>query len=313
MSANTSDIKQVSYLCGECGATRNLNIDKDVHLQRRELEINGLASYIDVHARKDGTNPHGIKLFIDGNFHVRTNNVLKVKTPAKSKPSAIPMPGFKTKNLTTKYDWKSWTKLELEIKTDNLKFVLELDREMDDSEVGHSMTVSSELGSVICTLDAVIDENSAEMTDYIEGWIQSFVNSIELASSLHRDLIPEVLRYIDHHVHRRITYSDEIIISILIDKSSILIPDQETMTMIAKYGPAMSLIGLDPDKLSTIAMKLTEYDQFSMIDIQKILESEIDQEAELEEEFVVLALFYLISLDAFDYKLSYLQAPKTEN
>ena len=90
MSGNT-DIKLVSYLCSSCSQTRNLNIDKVVHLQRRELEINGLASYIDVHARKDGTDPHGSKLFIDRNFHVRTNNALKVKTVAKS-ASAIPMP-----------------------------------------------------------------------------------------------------------------------------------------------------------------------------------------------------------------------------
>lgn len=303
-----ANIQKVSYLCGECGQTRNINIDRDVHLQRRELEINGLASYIDVHADKNGTSRHGIKIFVDKNFHVRTNNVLKVKDQ-KTVKSAIPMPGFKTKNLTTKYQWDSWSKLELEIKTENLKFVLEQEGSGDGS-AGSTISTVSELGSVHCELDVVVDENAPEILEYISGWMSTFCNSLELASSLHVDLIPEILRYIDHHAHRAITYSDEIIITILIDRSSILIPDKETMQMIAKYGPAMSLIGLNPDKLSSIAAKLYELDQFSMIDIQKILESEIERDAELEEEFIVLALFYLLSLDAFDYKLSYLQTSK---
>ncbi|MHA2502563.1 MAG: hypothetical protein ACXAE3_06830 [Candidatus Kariarchaeaceae archaeon] len=304
--AVNSDIQKVSYLCSECSQTRNLNIDRVVHLQRRELDVNGLASYIDVHAKKDGTDPHGSKLFIDKNFHVRTNNALKVKTAAKS-PSAIPMPGMRTTNLTTKYGWSSWTGLELELKSESLKFLLEHEMDLDDEHIGHTIEITSELGSVVCTIEAVIPENAPEQKEYLAGWMQSFVNKMELASSLHRDLIPEVLRYLDHHVHRRITYLDQTIISILIDRSSILIPDKDTMRMIAKYGPAMSLIGLDPEKLSSIATKLCELDQFSMIDIQHILESELDRDSELEEEFVVLALFYLLSLDAFDYKLSYLQ------
>lgn len=311
MSSN-SDIKQVSYLCSQCGQTRKLNIDRDVHLQRRELEVNGLASYIDVHADKGGTSRHGIKIFIDKNFHVRTNNVLKIKSVAP-KTGAIPMPGFKTREISTKYDWNSWLDLELEIKTENLKFVLELDRELEQNQTTSKITAESELGSVICSIDALTDDPSAETLLNIEGWIKSLVNSLELASAIHVDLIPEILRYIDHHGHRRITYTDEIIVSILIDKSSILIPDQKTMKMIAKYGPAMSLIGLNPEQLSKIADKLCEYDQFSMIDIREILESELEVESELEEEFIVLALFYLISLDAFDYKLSYLQQTVKSN
>ena len=197
-----SDIRLVSYLCSECSQTRNLNIDRVVHLQRRELEVNGLASYIDVHARKDGTEPHGSKLFIDKNFHVRTNNALKVKTAEKSKLS-IPMPGMKITNLTTKYDWTSWTKLELELRSESLKFLLEHEKELDADHIGYEITIISELGSVESKINAVIPETAPEQKEYIAGWMQSFVNKMELASSLHRDLIPEVLRYLDHHVHRR--------------------------------------------------------------------------------------------------------------
>ncbi|MHA2250268.1 MAG: hypothetical protein ACXAD7_07895 [Candidatus Kariarchaeaceae archaeon] len=309
MASDSSKTRMVGYVCGQCKQTRKLNIDADVHLNRRELSVNGLASYIDVHADKEGLKRHGIKLFIDGNFHVRTNNVLEIKdTPKEASPvPSIPMPGLKTKNLTTRFAWDSWNRLELELKTEKLKFVLELVSESSTPEDDSQITITSELGSVVCNLNPVYNESSPEVLEYIKSWMTSFCNSLELASSLHVDLIPEVLRYLDHHSHRRLTYNDEVVISILIDKAAILIPDKETMMMIAKYGPAMKLIGLNPDNLSSIAQKLCEEDQFSMVDIQKILEKELKKGAELEEEEIVIALFYLITMDAFDYKLSYLK------
>ncbi|MFV2016335.1 MAG: hypothetical protein ACC656_12955, partial [Candidatus Heimdallarchaeota archaeon] len=81
----------------------------------------------------------------------------------------------------------------------------------------------------------------------------------------------------------------------------------------ARYGPALKLIGLDPVILGRIAEKLCEQDQFSMIDIQKILESELAKGTELEEEVIVLSLFYLLSLDAFDYKRSMLLGDSEPN
>jgi hypothetical protein len=298
----------VGYICSVCKKQRNLTIDADVHLKRRELTINGLASYIDIHADDSGMR-HGSKLFIDPNFHVRTNSAMKVKKEleAHAVGPAVPLPGLKTKNLTTKFNWDSWDKLELNLKNENLKFQLDME-EMDDRD-GISQVVistSSELESVSCDVNPSVEDISPESLDYMEGWLRTLCNVIELASSLHIDLVPEILRYIDHHVHRRITYNDEIIMGILVDKAAILIPDKETMKMVARYGPAMKLIGLDPVVLGRIAEKLCEQDQFSMIDIQKILESEITKGTELEEEVIVLALFYLLSLDAFDYKRSIL-------
>lgn len=307
MSAPSENIRLISYLCESCKQTRNLSIDSDVHLNRRELTINGLASYIDVHVDKEGKKRHGIKLFVDPNFHVRTNNVLKVKapqSPVSSGPS-IPMPGIKTKNLTTRFAWDSWNRLELELKSERLKFEL-IDETINEKNQDTDISIVSELGSVSCRLNPIIDDDSPEIMEYMISWITSFCNSIERASSLHIDLIPEVLRYIDHHVHRCITYNDEVIITILIDKATILIPDKKTMEMIANHGTAITLIGLDHESLRSIARKLCEQDKFSMVDIQKILGDELKKGTELEEEEIVLALFYLISMDAFDYKLSYL-------
>lgn len=305
--AATGKIRKVAYICQTCKQQRNLTLDGDVHLKRRELTVNGLASYIDIHADSNG-NRHASKLFIDPNFHVRTNNALKIKnnSSALGAGPAVPMPGLKTKSLMTKFDWDSWKELKLMLLDENLTFLLEPKNGETDTSGLTSITANSELGSVTCEVIPIPDHNSPEIEEFMRGWLTGLCNSIELASALHVDLIPEILRYIDHHVHRRITYNDEIIIGILVDKAAILIPDKSTMKMVAKYGPAMKLIGLDPIKLGKIAEKLCEQDQFSMVDIQKILESELEKGAELEEEFIVLALFYLISLDAFDYKLSYL-------
>lgn len=308
--SNVHDHVAISYLCSECGRTRNLNIDKDVHLNRRELTINGLASYIDVHADKNGKARHGQRIFIDKNFHVRTNNVLKVKeaSPSVKKTSSgiIPTPGFKTKNLTTKYPWDSWSYLELDLKAEGLKFILELEKPEEKNIIGSRITTVSELGSVVCNLDAIVKDNAPEVIEYITQWMSSFCNSLELAASIHVDLIPEILRYIDHHVLRRPTFTDNLVIQILIDKASVLIPDKHTMNMISEHGPGMELIGLDQEKLKKIALKLGGFEKIVMVDIQKILVEELEKDKALEEEFIVLALFYLISMDAFDYRLSYL-------
>ena len=273
----------VGYICGECKKQRNLTINADVHLKRRELTINGLASYIDIHTDKNGIR-HGSKLFIDPNFHVRTNSAIKVKNvaPVQTSGPAIPLPGLKTKNLSTKFNWDSWDKLELNLKNENIIFQLDM---VETEELRTSSKVvistSSELESVSCEVHPSVDDILPESLEYMDGWLRTFCNVIELASSLHIDLVPEILRYIDHHVHRRITYNDETIMGILVDKAAILIPDKDTMNMVARYGPGWKLIGLDPTILGRIAEKLCEQDQFSMTDIQQILKSEIDTGTEL--------------------------------
>ena len=235
-------MKKVSYLCVTCSQTINFGMDAEVHLARQELKINGLASYIDVHPDKEGKD-HGIKMFIDPNFHVRTNHKLEPKS-AQKKKSLVPMPGFKTTNLNTKYPWKTWAKLELSLNTENIKFFLELDREASTEEhtIKSEIQTTSTLGLVDCKVDAIVGENEFQSFEFIATWMQSLCNSLELAAAIHVDLIPEVLRYIDTHVYRQITKMDETIIAILIDKASILIPNLETFGMLDKFGPGLNLI-----------------------------------------------------------------------
>lgn len=297
--------QKVSYMCTKCRQTINFVMARDVHLQRKELEINGLASYIDVHADKEGVD-HGLKLFIDPNFHVRTNHELGAKLGKKT--SAIPMPGIKTTNLTTNYPWKTWVRLELDLKQENLKFFLELDKSQKDTKnmVSSEINTYSTLRLIECKMEALVHEKATASFHYLSKWMQSLCNSLELAASIHIDLIPEVLRYIDTHSYREITNIDRTIIAILIDKASILVPNKRTIVMLQKYGPGLDLIELSTVQFTKIAKKLSEYERFSMRDIQDILKDEMIVNAELEEEVIVLGLFYLLSMDAFDYHLSYL-------
>ncbi len=298
--------QRVFYECVVCGQTINFTLEKEVHCRRGELKTNGLASYIDVHADKDG-NDHGVKLFIDPNFHVRTNHKLKAED---DKPkSAIPMPGFKTTDINTAYPWRTWGDLTLDLKAEKLRFRLKLDREAntDDHTISSEIVTSSTLGLVDCKVDAIVHENAAVSFQYISQWMQSLCNSLERAASIHVDLIPEVLRYIDTHTYREISSADETIIAILIDKASVLIPNRKTIEMLQKYGPGMDLIELNSVQFTKITTKLSEYEQFAMRDIQDILKDEIIVDAELEEEVIILALFYALSMDAFEFKLSYLR------
>ncbi len=300
--ANTVNI---SYMCEECKQNIRLLIDKDVHLNRRELKINGLASYIDVHSDSNGKR-HAIRLFIDHDFNVRTNTILEVND-AKHDSIGIPLPQNQVKNITTRYDWDTWKYLELEIKSENIKFILEdtVPSSIPNQMVAEITTVS-ELGNIVCKINAIINSDTPQVYEYISHWMDTFCNALELSSTIHMELIPEILRFIDFHVHREILYTDKMVIAVLIDKASILVPNKKILEMLSKFGPGLTLIGLDPKIFAKIATTLLKYDKFRMSDIREILSDVLISGEPLEEEYIVLSLYYMITMDAFDYKLSYL-------
>ncbi len=305
MSEDTG-IVNISYVCEACGQAIKLKIDKSVHQNRRELMINGLATYIDVHADKNN-HRHGVKLSIDKDFNVRTNTTIEVKQK-KVDDIGIPLPSMKINKLTTKFNWESWKYLELDIKSEGLKFLLEKNEHTPSAEktIESRIETISELHNVECKLDAVVPENSVESLGYISRWMESFCNALELSSSIHVDLIPEILRYIDSHAHRDPYYSDRVVLAILIDKASILIPNKNIMKYLKRYGPGLPLIGLDPVRFSSIIEKISEYDDFVMADIQTILEQNLEKDTELAEEYIIISIAYMLTMDALDYKLSYL-------
>ncbi len=301
---NTSSLQEIHYLCGYCKRKRRVYIDREVHLNRHELGSNGLASYIDTHTSgEDKHDLHGVKIYVDHNFHVRTNDVINIEKK-KSTGFALPIPTRKIKELNTRHKWNSWSRLELESKGNKLKFVLE--NRAESSENNTQITIESPLDTIVCKVTPASspEENEILIANMV-NWIQAFVKSMELASDLHVDLVPEVLRYIDLNCYSPLTKTEEDILAVLLDKSSVLIPYKPSMDIIINSKANLKVPGLDTNDIKRIAKKLKEYDKFTMADIQEILEDEILNYSELEEEIIVLAISQLIKLDAFDYRMSY--------
>lgn len=307
-----ANLKEVSYICSYCKQKRQLKIDVDLHLQRRELTINGLASYIDIHTT-DNENldqkMHGVKLFIDPNFHVRTNDLIKlsVNNPMKKK-LAIPLPGMKITQLNTTYTWKSWERLELTTQSDYLQFILKNESHETENLEDTQMEFKSQLGTVSCKLIPKYDpySSSEAVIENTVAWIEAFIKYVEIIPAIHTDLIPEILRYIDINCNYPLTYADEIVLSLLIDQSAILLPYKEGLETLCRYGSAIHLNVITPEDLTRIAETLSHYDSVRMADIQSILKSEMIEDSELEEEKIVFTLAYLFHLDLFKYKLSFL-------
>jgi hypothetical protein len=300
-----SSLKEVGYLCTHCKQQRRLQIDVDMHKQRRELGVNGLASYIDVHSDKNNENLHGVKLSIDANFHVRTNSLIKVQVSERATESLaipkVPIPSLKIKELNTRHTWKSWAKLQLETQGNYMKFTLENPDHLLENLRTH--TYYSPLKTVKCII-SYDNEQDAEIEHNTKLWIGAFAKYLELASDLFVDLIPEILQFIDENTDNPLTSSDETAISILMDRAAILVPDKEGMSKISEQEILDPMV--DRSALNRIAEKLSTFDKIRMAEIQEILEDEIIEGAELEEETIVFCLVYLINLDLFDHKLSFL-------
>jgi len=295
-------LREVSYLCTHCKQTRRLKIDPDLHLQRREIGINGLATYIDIHGEKDEV--HGVKLSVDQNFHVRTNSLIKIAQKKETAKTMIPIPGLKIKELNTNHVWNSWTRLELESKGGNIKFVLENDGQ--NKKMFMEKEYQSSIGAVTCKICHIKDdlEDSKELMQNTGEWIQAFIKYLELAPDLHVDLIPEILKFIDDRAHFPPSYTDEQILATLMDRSAILIPYSDSLEKIAKYGETIRVPNVDSKDVAKIADKLSRIKQLKMSDIQSILK-EFMKDGALEEELIVNALGYFLLIQQFETKLSF--------
>ncbi len=305
-------LKELGYLCSHCKRKRILFLEKDVHLNRHELEQNGLASYIDVHTSKPDTQDiHGMKLYIDANFHVRTNDLISLEQKKnKANMFTLPLPSRKIKELNTRHQWISWYQLEL-VSQGKLKFVLE-NRTTEKPE-DLKMEFESQLGTIKCTVIPKFNsERESKSIEHLESWIRCFIRALELASDIHVDLIPEVLRFIDINAAKKLGKIHEDIISILIDKASVLIPYKPSLNLVINSKDSIKAKGIEKGDIVRIAKKLIDIDKFTMNEIQTLLDDEILNYSELEEEIIVLAISQLIQLGALDYKLSYLKSKELD-
>jgi len=88
------------------------------------------------------------------------------------------------------------------------------------------------------------------------------------------------------------------------DRSAILIPYTDSLEKIARYGETIRVPNADSKDVAKIAAKLSKMKQLKMSDIQSILK-EFMKKGALEEELIVNSLGYLLLIQQFETKLSF--------
>lgn len=300
---NVSTLQPLQYLCTVCNDTRNLFVNSKVHLNRRELKINGLASYIDIHFDPLGRNKHGAELSIDGNFHVRGFSIMQVKEPAKK--SLVPSPITKKTQKTISSSWRSWNSLNLNLKTKGLELKLITENKVDN-KLEKNISISSELGTVICDLIIDLNPTSVGKIDHIKEWISTFINFIESASSLWIDNLSNLLLFIDKYAYRRINQVDVPFMKAMLDDSAIIKPHELTIKVMTRYVKTMDLRGSSKEILQIIVDYLAQFDEIPLI--RAFNEINIRVKNEFKDETNLLEYYYQLFLhDSIDYFLSYLE------
>ncbi|MCE7736151.1 MAG: hypothetical protein GPJ54_14815 [Candidatus Heimdallarchaeota archaeon] len=303
MTKTVSKLQPLQYLCTECNETRNLSVNATVHLNRRELKINGLASYIDIHSDTTGRNKHGAELVIDGNFHVRGFSIMKVKEPEKK--SLIPSPVKKKTEQLIISSWSSWNDLILDLKTKGIIFKLSTEEKI--AGLGEKkIIITSELQTVCCEIQIPLNPASVGIIENIKEWITIFINFIESASSLWKRNIPDLLHFIDRNSYRRINQVDVAFLKTMLDDSAIIRPHSATIRNFKRYVGMLEFQNLSNDILKIIVDYLHNYEEVALISVINELNAMIKND--IQEDFNGMEYYYQLFLhDSIDYFLSNLE------
>lgn len=221
---NQSDnqYRRVSYLCVGCKTRRSVIVDQNLHLDREELKINGLAPYIDIHTDYDGKmqEEHGIKLFIDSNFHARSNDLLSTGKPKGKGIPGLPSPSMSIQSKKLMYPSISWNSLELSSKQHNLGFFVINTEPTTDQIDSDIIEMSSKLGTVTANINFRQSKLSESELENSRKWIRVLLDWIETTAALNSKLVPSIIRYIDTHNEGGPSIVDQLAIPILLDNSA---------------------------------------------------------------------------------------------
>ncbi|MCE7734852.1 MAG: hypothetical protein GPJ54_08255 [Candidatus Heimdallarchaeota archaeon] len=215
--------KFVSYLCSQCSVKRDLFVDEQKHLSRRELNLNGLAPYIDIHEnyKKPEIPEHGMQIFVDFNFHVRSNYPMtKTASPPKSSIPGLPAPVVAINQIKMHYKSTSWNSLNLASQSHNIGyFIINPDPTIVPGD-GVIANFDSALKSVSLKVNYRISVLSKEFIMMSHKWLFLLAKWVENTASLNMQILPRLLVFIDKNVARSPDDADELSMSILIDSSA---------------------------------------------------------------------------------------------
>ena len=311
-------LRKVSYICVSCRTQRSVIVDKDLHLDRDELKINGLASYIDIHDNGSPETEHGVKLYIDAHFIVRSNSVLmspRKKINRTTSLPSLPSPVVSLHSIKLVYPSKSWNSLEISSNQHNIGyFVINTDPSIspEDKITEH---LESSLGTVTATISFYREHLSLQELSNSKAWVEIMLEWIENTASLHAKMLPSIIRYIDKHTNSPPNVVDQLSIPILLDKSAkIQLKDnrqilQEIVSTtiqnpmnIGMFYPDKSV---DYETLFLIKDKLSKRGFISMSScVQGMLKEASNFDKALDA--FVLFFFELVQQDSINYKVSHL-------
>ncbi len=313
----------VSYLCAQCRVKRDLVVDQQKHLSRRELTLNGLAPYIDIHENtKDPELPeHGMQIFVDFNFQVRSNNpmIKKARTPNKMSIPGLPTPSIDINQTKMSYKSQSWNSLNLSSQVHNMGlFIINQDPTLTPED-GFISDFESQLKSVSIKVNYRTSLLTEEFIYMSHQWLMLLAKWIELTASLNTILIPRLLIYIDQNVAKAPDESDELSISILMDASAAiklvknvgnLQPIKHSINALIEHWKDFkyknTVLGLN---IPIYEFFLTVLNSGKFIEIIHIIEVVKSVEETVRNQFIdtfILTFFDLFRSNNIEYMVSYL-------
>lgn len=308
---DVSEFHPCSYICKVCQTKRTVNIDGGLHLQREELMRTGLASYIDVHrdVNHSEKEEHGMKLYIDINFKVRANDQISLKLqPIRSN---LPIPTLKRQQHHVTAHFSTWNTLLLTSKTHNLDFSA-VDSQQSN-EGGTQLDILSPHQSISLSLN-ISKHVTEEFILNLMGWFKNLIKWIELTAELNTAFLLPLLHYIDSNNIRPSTVTDELVLSVLLDKtakiqlleppknkSNILKNSAITFPDFNEEEAFISSTGIDMPGLQKISDILIDGEEHHIINLLKICTTSV------EVNTLVQIIIDLLRINKIIYHVSYLQ------
>ena len=318
----SSAIVSCNYICNSCGARRSVNLDKRVHQNRQDLKIQGLASYIDIHSNQDVPGAdHGVRLFIDPNYQVRSNDPIRIKEAVRNKKGGLPSPKIRAIKKTFKTELFACKSLKLVSKSHNMEIIVENTIEELNLKKSGIIDLASNYETVNLKIEYIESEMSAESVLHLIQWGKILLYWIEFTGRFQYNFVSPILKIIDQNFTRPPTVTDELYISILldahatiyalnteIDLNSVISGSVITFPAFDEKDSFKEITGLDIDVLSSVSERLKSGEYIDL----SVLNEEIEQTNPEElwndaRDSLVQLLVELIRVDAIGFSVSYLQ------
>ena len=308
-------IKSCQYICNYCSVKRSVHIYKEIHLNRQDLTEQGLATYVDVHEndKKLEKGEHGVRLFIDANFSVRSNTpILETKIQEES---FTPRPVIKLFPTVYKFNMRIFKFLKIESPNHMVSITIENPfNKFENSEV---LNITSPFNTVTLTAKYNLRNDSQEAIENLEKWSTMLVKWIEHTGRIQSIFLPSIINLIDANYDKEPMPVDELSISVLLDAHTTIYLNNQEDSLSAYFinksdnNEATQGEGFTQNEKHVINTISSQLKNRKIIDL-KTLSNEVLKDTESAQKMkkitiLVTILDFLIKEDYIGYHVSYLQ------